>query len=473
MMNSLLSFLLVISLFSGQPDKKTEENSSSEISRPKFHFTCEKNNYGSPTGLFYYEEEYHMFYDFASKAKDTESTILGHAVSKDLVHWTEIPVTFNGKMTPEILTVSVFIDINNALGKQTGNIQTLVAFYTDKDYKQQIAYSSDKGTTWNIFENTPIIPCKEEDNACSSKIIWHKPSGKWIMLLSHNLTTDSRGTSVYVSEDLINWEKKSDIPVFEVCSDLVEFNVENIEHVWILFNNKGSYLFGNFDGEKFFPIKGNILNNNYGKSFLSPHVFSNLPDSDNRIIQVACMQDNQEITSDGLMSFPTELSVKKTTSGYKLKQRPIEEIMKLYGNDFEWKNKNIIPGINANPLKRVKGECFHIIADFNIKTSNNFGFVIRHGRENMGTEIIYNVSQKNLSFLGINVPLEITSDDVSFEILVDETSIELYINEGEIVISNKFSPVDEARNHVLFTNGGELGIEKLDVYSIKSMWHEK
>ncbi|MCD6354282.1 MAG: glycoside hydrolase family 32 protein, partial [Prolixibacteraceae bacterium] len=203
--------------------------------------------------------------------------------------------------------------------------------------------------------------------------------------------------------------------------------------------------------------------------------WSNIPKKDGRTIQIAWMRGGKfpEMPFNGQMSFPCKLSLTKFNFGYQLVRNPVEEISELHGKHFKWENKNLIPGIEQNILKKVKGDCLHIVAEFDIKTSDNFGFMLRHSRKNPGTEVLYNVKRGILSVLGSTVPLMPVDNKITLEILVDRSSVEIFANDGQTVVSNCFTPDEGAENLVLFTNGGELGIDKLDVYKMESVWREK
>lgn len=149
-----------------------------------------------------------------------------------------------------------------------------------------------------------------------------------------------------------------------------------------------------------------------------------------------------------------------------------QEIESLHGKHYEWTDKNVIPGINQNRVKKVSGDCLHIIGEFDLKTSDNFGFMVRHDNKNPGTEILYNVKRGVLSVLGCTVPLMPIDNKIKLEILLDRTSIEIYANDGQAVVSNCFVPAEKADDIILYTNGGELGIIQLDVYRMDSIWED-
>lgn len=297
------------------------------------------------------------------------------------------------------------------------------------------------------------------------------------MLLSRNNSDSetSKGTSFYTSDNLINWEFRSHIQGISDHPDLVEFTVTNRpdEKVWLLFDGSGNYLMGNFDGSTFTPSSGK-MKSDWGKNYYATQTWSNIPKEDGRIIQIAWMRGGSypEMRFNGQMTFPSELSVTKLPTGYKLIRRPISEIELLYDKHQSWENKNIIPGIKQNKVKSVSGDCIFLSGEFDLKTCDNFGFMVRHSTKTPGTEILYNVKRGVLTVLGTTVPLLPIDNKIKLEILIDRTSIEIYANDGQAVVSNCFTPDDKAQDMELYTNGGELEVIKLDVYKLKSIWEE-
>ena len=286
----------------------------------------------------------------------------GHAVSTDLIHWEHLPIALypdhnsEDKVECTAVSGSAIIDKNNLLKKQTGNIPTMVAFYTSQNCGQRIAFSTDKGRTWEKFEGNPIIPFNENDDARDPKVFWHPESAKYIMALYRKLGTEenTKGVSFYTSDNLTDWVWKSHIHGFYECPDLVKLQVTNRpeENKWVLFDGDGSYLIGNFDGETFTPESAK-LKSDLGKNYYATQTWSNVPESDGRILQIAWMKGGSfpEMPFNGQMSFPCELTITKFNFGYKLIRKPVKEIELLHDKHYDWENKNIIPGLEENLLK--------------------------------------------------------------------------------------------------------------------------
>ncbi|RYZ97795.1 MAG: DUF4980 domain-containing protein, partial [Sphingobacteriaceae bacterium] len=138
-----------------QDDKIAGQDSMyHEKYRPQFHFTTRRGWTNDPNGLIFYEGEYHMFYQHNPYEKEWENMSWGHAVSKDLIHWQELPLALIPDDMGTIFSGTTVIDYNNTAGFNKGKTPAMVAFYTndspDKEV-QCLAYSLDKGRTWTKY----------------------------------------------------------------------------------------------------------------------------------------------------------------------------------------------------------------------------------------------------------------------------------------------------------------------------------
>jgi len=475
----LIYFSFILTVFAEKPEKLFNETY-----RPQFHFTPEKNWQNDPNGLVFYKGEYHLFYQHNPFGNEWGYMHWGHAVSKDLVHWEHLPIALypdndsKDKVECTEYSGSGLVDQNNITGLQLGEEKTILLFYTSPKCGQRLAYSNDKGRTWKKYEKNPIIKFDESDDARDPKVFWHEGSKQYVMVLYRRPNNDDKlkGVSFYTSKNLIDWEFKNHIPGFFECPDLVELPVNRRpdDKKWILFDGDGSYLIGTFNGEIFTP-ESPKMKSDFGANYYATQTWSNIPAEDGRTIQIAWMKGGEypEMPFNGQMTFPCELSLKKYMEGIQLVRKPVKEIELLHQKGEVWENKNLIPGINKNLARGIKDDCLHIIGNFKIKTADSFGFVVRLDKKNNGTEIIYNTKAKTLTCMGKTASVEPMDGAIKLEILLDRSSIEIFANDGKVVLSSCFTATDNAEGLYLFNTGGELLVEKLEIYPMKSIWEKE
>ncbi|KOG14363.1 glycoside hydrolase family 32 protein [Streptomyces viridochromogenes] len=241
-----------------------------ETYRPQFHFTPEKNWMNDPNGLVYFQGEYHLFYQYNPNGNSWGDMSWGHAVSKDLVHWEELPLALSHDGEEMVFSGSAVVDRDNTTGFGTKKNPPMVAIYTSA-YKnggkqaQSLAYSTDRGRTWTKYQGNPVIDIGSKDFR-DPKVQWYAPTKSWLMTVS--LSAEHK-VQFYSSKNLKDWKLQSEFGpagatggVWE-CPDLfplaVDGDKKKIKWVLVVNINPGGiaggsaaqYFVGDFDGKKF------------------------------------------------------------------------------------------------------------------------------------------------------------------------------------------------------------------------------
>ena len=240
---------------------------SGERWRPQSHYTPQKNWMNDPNGLVYYDGEYHMFYQYNPEGSDWGNMSWGHAVSKDLVHWQELGVAIPHTSQYGVFSGSAVIDTKNTSGLGSPDNPAMVAVWTRADVggnqSQSLAYSTDKGRTWNLYNNGDPVLDIGSNEFRDPKVFWDETSGRWTMVVSH--ATEHR-ISFYSSPDLIHWTEQSSFggegitsAVWE-CPDFFPLPVDGStkETKWVLVvtvADSAQYFVGSWDGSTFTPEK--------------------------------------------------------------------------------------------------------------------------------------------------------------------------------------------------------------------------
>jgi sucrose-6-phosphate hydrolase SacC (GH32 family) len=477
MKHLIFSILILILLISAKSDKKPYN----EKYRPQVHFSPEKNWLFEPSGFVFYKGEYHLFYHNVSTSNKIYNDQIGHAVSKDLLHWQYLPNAFSseenlsGTPPSSPMSGSAVIDSMNVTGLQKSDEKPMLIFYSDSIGNQNLAFSCDKGSTWEKYSKNPVIRNQGSDSQ-DPKVFFHAPTGKWILALfrSKGEGVKKGGISFYNSADLLNWKFCSHLEGFGECPDIFEVALEGSNNVkkWVVLSGEGEYKIGQFDGLSF-KSETSLQKLDYGKNFYSSQTLFNSPNG--KVIQIAWLRGGEfpDMPFNGQMSFPTELSLRSTKNEIILCRKPVEALSTLYDREIRKKDKNLIPGIKGNLLSGIKGDAVSIKVVLLPKNSDSFGIIVRYGKQSNGTDIQYNTSKKTLEVNGVKMPLEPIDGKIELEILVDRSSIEIFANHGESCISTCFSPTLGEDELILYTQGGELFVESLEAHTLKSVWLNK
>ena len=166
--------------------------------RQVYHFTPDFGWTNDPNGMVYLDGEYHLAYQANPYGTKHYNMHWGNAVSKDLVHWNDLPFIVAPDELGAIYSGSSVVDKDNSAGFGKNAI---VAMYTSasQTQKQSIAYSTDNGRSFVKYEHNPVLfEESRQPDFRDPKLMPYKD--KWIVSVAAGDVI-----AFYESSDLKNW----------------------------------------------------------------------------------------------------------------------------------------------------------------------------------------------------------------------------------------------------------------------------
>jgi fructan beta-fructosidase len=464
--------------------------------RPQFHFSPARNWTNDPNGLVYFEGEYHLFFQFNPFGDRWGHMSWGHAVSRDLVHWRELPVALPEENGVMIFTGSTVVDQHNSSGFCTASKACMVAIYTGHTPEtkshpalqtQNIAYSNDRGRSWTKYPQNPVLDLHMSDFR-DPKVVWSESAKRWVMVVAF---PNDHKVRFYGSSDLKHWQQLSDFgPAGAAsgqweCPELFELPIESKpgQTRWVLKIglNPGAlqggsgeqYFVGQFDGSRFINDNpaGVTLWTDYGKDCYCALTFNNLPRTQSQVM--LGWMNNWQYAGDvptqpwrGQMTVPRKIALRETPEGLRLVQNPIDALAQLRsswrpGSDvFELKVE--APLGNAKELGwklRNAGETFSLIG-FDRDNQQLFVDRTHSGATNFSKDFPARTT----------APLHLTGNELRLHILVDRSSVEIFAEDGLIAITNLIFPPLGAREVEFYSKGGQSGAIQTKRWTLNSIW---
>ena len=417
------------------------------------HFMPETGWINDPNGLVYFNDQWHLFYQYYNAA-EVDGMQWGHAISDDLVHWQHLPVAIPPDQLGHIFSGSAVVDHHDSSGFFGGKAG-MVCLYTyndmeDNHQSQGLAYSAD-GIHFTVYEGNPVIPKlrdldghPDDRDFRDPKIIWHEPTQKWVMIVAGGKFR------VFSSDNLIDWDfEHCHDDIVTECPDLFELPIDGDPDntTWVLSLCGREYLLGDFDGKKFTPTSERLRMTG-GPDFYASQSWSDAPD-DRRIMiswifnwtYNARPNPDKDLNtfptgsqSGNCQSLPYEMSLRTTADGVRLFQYPVQETEQLWGA--------------AEGSDQESTRCFSMQCDFDTtpredvvihlathgETQVRFGYDAASAclfidRSDCGFETDKYFAERFESAALIGCELQ------SLRVIVDASSIELFANEGEQIMS--------------------------------------
>ena len=433
-----------------------EDKFYTEALRPQLRFSQKVGWNNDTNGMVYYDGEWHMYFQHNPVGWKWGNMTWGHAVSKDLIHWEQLPNALfpNTMARKACFSGSAAMDPNNTSGFQTGKEKVLVAALTDTGAGESIAYSNDRGRTFTWYDKNPVVKHGGRD----PRILWYEPGKHWVMAVFDQGKENGRSIAFYTSKDLKDWQVQSHLKGYFECPEIFELPVDGDKNDtrWVIFAADAQYAIGKFDGKTFTPEHEGKYRVHSGAYYAS-QTFSDAPDG--RRIQVGWAR----LAMPGMpfnqaFSFPHRLTLRKTTDGIRMFAEPIKEIAKLRKKTHSAGSANL--AADSPKSVPVSGELFEIRAEFEIGQAKAVGLDIG------GNLVKYDVGAKKLN----GADMSPVDGKVCIQVIVDRPMIEVCGNAGAVYITSGRGKRGDVSAVKAFADGGPAKLVSMEIHELESIW---
>lgn len=483
-------------------------NTEQQNYRNVYHFSPQKNWMNDPNGMVYFNGEYHLFYQHHPFGTTWGPMHWGHAVSKDLVSWKELPIALAPDEHGTIFSGSAVVDWDNTSGffdEEPGLVAIFTHHHDVPDAQQMmqyqsLAYSKDEGRTWTKYDGNPVLSHDSYIDFRDPKVFWHEPSSQWVMIVACGQTV-----CLYRSSNLKEWVFASEFGegigfhdgVWE-CPDLFPLATEDSGVRWVMLVSIGDdpafvegsrtqYFIGDFDGTTFMPderSKGEVRWLDYGRDNYAGVSWSDIPAADGRRLFIGWMSNwkyaNLTPTDGwrGAMTLVRELKLETLEGEVMLTQQPVREmeahrteLLSLHG---------IAVDEAAVRLADLQLESSEILVRFDaafslgLKVRTGLGQETLVGWDARAAEVYVDRSRSGQAdfhkdFPGKHsAPLQTSGSILEMRIFVDRSSVELFADRGQAVITDLIYPDPASTGITVFADDGRKVIESLQVYEFSS-----
>ncbi len=417
---------------------------SGGVYRERYHFTPYKNWMNDPNGLCWFRGYYHLYYQYNPFSQEWDNMYWGHAASRDLIHWKDLPVC----LEPQKEILDDPVRIGGAFSGSAVPIgdEKIIFFLTrhlnDKKisrYPVEIQVMTESTDSIRFGPERTIIERDVPKTSCNFRDpkVGRGSDGRWYLVLG-SCVDGVPSILYYRSEDMENWTYQGEllretdaigIEAIEcpdaflldgrmvVTASLMRYVHEPMERQQV------RYYIGNWENGRFRADTSEELD--FGGNIYAVQSFEH----QGRRIVVGWAADfwkehiPEEGGCNGSMTIPRILSV----GNGRLAMRPVEEVYSL-------KNRCIYQGERETVcLPDIAGNAWYAKLEF--ETSCGFRMCLMK-RENSGLYLKYeNGELRLISVLehgkrpdGVVLIREIKK----IEIFVDRRMAEVFVNDGEV-----------------------------------------
>jgi len=485
---------------------ESREALSSDPYRPIYHFVNPEGRLNDPNGLSFWNGNWHLFYQ-AYPPEDPRQH-WGHAVSKDLIHWRDLPLAIYPNPERAVYSGSTLVEEDR-----------VIAMYHGTEVGNMVAVSDDPLLlNWKKVTGEAVIPIPEKKLMISSSgdtlprvfdpAIWkkgemyyslsggtlpHEPSGKRV-----------RANFLLRSPDLENWEymhpfvEGDDFTMVGDDGACPYFWPIGDRHILLFFSHisGGQYLLGDYDKErdKFVTTSHGKFNHGpYGPAGV--HAPSATPDGNGGVITIFNMNPGKPTEGwDQIMTLPIRLTLEENDQ---LKIEPAGDIESLR-YEHEQVEPMVLPANEEIVFENINGNAMEIIAEIDPQNAQQIELnVLRSPNREEYTRISF---YKNRGYrdrdLGIQnsfITIESTYSSVlpdvqsrapetaqlhlkdgetlKLRIFIDKSVVEVYANGKQYAAVRVYPGLDESTGVSMRSQGQDSELISLDAWQMQNIWN--
>lgn len=498
-----------------------------ESYRNQLAYSAKEGWNNDPNGLLYVNGVYHAYYQYNYNDGATENVwgnmSWGHAISEDLVHWTEQPVaipayqTADGKFYGMMFSGSAVYDENNTSGlfeAEDGKVkegQGIVAILTQPSdenggQRQILAYSKDEGQSFEIYGE--ILGANAEGSLGDGefrdpKVFWNENLGKWLMAVGGG------SVRMYSSDNLTEWSYIGATDYWGECPDISRFTVDGKEkYVLIIspedkaksheFNGTNRaetyypaeyYVVGDLDEKGLFVSKEQVKRLSEGIDSYAFQSFNNSPDG--KVYGLSWSASWKSVGDyekfrenyNGGLTVACELQLIEEDGEYVLLRKPVSAFEALRVQEIKSFSGTLEAGKNALAGVRADMADIEVTLDFNGSTATYAELDLR---VSAAEKIIlkYDLQSETLtldrsqsSLLARETPLysvpyakelALNGGKLTLRVLLDRAFISVFADGGRATYFSAVFPSAISNSMRLFSDG-EMGVDA-HIYAVQSIF---
>lgn len=467
-----------------------------EPHRNQFHYSPPYGWMNDINGMWYLDGVYHITYQYSPDALkcNVDNIGIGHAYSKDLIHWYAAPLALScGKQFEHgVLSGSAYVDTENRAG--FGKNAVIMA-NTDLHKGQYITVSTDGGWNFVGIEENPVVVVQDDTKEVlprdqrDPKIFWLDSEKCFIMVvyLQRRVIPGDDSSKIYPSmefyssKDMKNWtlfqrlEKKDIIEDLKrqgkdtacleelelyphECPNLIPMEC-NGETYWVFHGGDSRYVIGKFEGLHYTVIHAPLEPMSYGPCFYAGQTIENV----NRTVAIFWLGSWGGLTVSSFpfrcsATIPTELALKETPDGLRIYRYPIKELETIYDNEIK--------------ITSDSCECSapYFDAEFTIdwtKTASD-SITIKVAEKE------YVLEKNRFCAEHIQKPglteIEFSEDVTAVRVLADRDSVEMFFNNGRKSYTEEYGFKADVLDFSLVSENGKTLSVNGTFRTLKSIW---